>query len=380
MTENLGKLFVWGAGHTGIAGSGPAEDSPVPLPVPGMPEVTFITAGDSTAYAIDADGSVLSWGWDAFHHLLGRGVVEYPPPLLPLSLRKMDHKAAGRMPGDGGVAEPRYIDDLSSIIQIAAAGENVYALTSQGQVMAWGGAPGLGRKAGKKAARPEQLTGLPFIVGLASSQKSMFCAALDENGRVWSWGNGWEGELGHGKPRCQPEPQVVPMIDNIKSLHAGDFSAWALRQDGTVWFWGNGQYLDLAVRKSYRLREPVRIPELNDIASLFTGPHSCIARTVSGMTFALGTIGERIPGLEAQGKRVVRVDAFDAFEHFSLGSDHGLAWNVNGPLYSFGDSAHGALGNGTAVEQEYHSPAPVPGMNMVTTAKAGNSFSLAVIR
>lgn len=57
------------------------------------------------------------------------------------------------------------------------------------------------------------------ITGIAAGWSHSL--ALDHEGRVYSWGFGEEGQLGHGCFDSLSQPQVITNSSNVKSIYAG---------------------------------------------------------------------------------------------------------------------------------------------------------------
>lgn len=361
-----------------MMGSGPADDCLTPTVVAGLGPGVGLCVAASAAYAIDGQGRVRSWGWDGFQHLLGRGVVQYPPPLLPSSLRALGHVATERMDGDGGAGTPDVVDGLSDIVHVTASEGNVYALAGSGEVWAWGSSRGLGRRRKADADRPRRIDGLSGITAVSASPDGMCCYALDGNGRVWSWGNGFEGELGHGKLERSAEPRVIEALEGVSSIHANDFAAWALLRDGSVYFWGNGQEVGITRRGSYRIKTPLRVDAVSPALELVAGRRCCLARLRNGQMLGIGASAREMLG-ERPGQGVFEAAALQSMTAVSLSKQHGLAWDAQGVLHAFGRSEAGALGLGTAA-QEVTEPTRVPGVGPVHSAFAGATTSFAIVR
>jgi len=90
------------------------------------------------------------------------------------------------------------------------------------------------------------------VIGLSAGESHS--VALKDNGAVWAWGNNAGGQLGDGTNTQSLTPvQVIDPGDptgyltGIKAIDSGT-SYWlnlkghtlALKQNGTVWAWGNG--------------------------------------------------------------------------------------------------------------------------------------------
>lgn len=65
-----------------------------------------------------------------------------------------------------------------------------------------------------------------------------FCAAVDENGVLWMWGGGGQGQLGNGELADADAP--VRVLDGVAQIACGFSHTVTLKTDGTVWCWGVG--------------------------------------------------------------------------------------------------------------------------------------------
>lgn len=63
-------------------------------------------------------------------------------------------------------------------------------------------------------------------------------AILASDGRVWTFGWNFAGQLGDGTTQDRWTPQLVPGLENIVEIACGEFSTTALRADGAVFTWG----------------------------------------------------------------------------------------------------------------------------------------------
>ena len=71
-----------------------------------------------------------------------------------------------------------------------------------------------------------------------------FCHALavTTGGALFSWGEGDNGQLGHGSTEINDVPRLVRALEHvpIASAAAGDRSSLALARSGEMWSWGTG--------------------------------------------------------------------------------------------------------------------------------------------
>jgi hypothetical protein len=115
-----GTVSCWGADNTGQLGSGPltctggngGSCSEVPIPVPGLTNVTALTAGDSFACALLSNGTVDCWG-DNVNGELGNGTTALSFVPVPV-------------PG------------LTGVTAMSAAGYHICVLIDDGSIACWG--------------------------------------------------------------------------------------------------------------------------------------------------------------------------------------------------------------------------------------------------
>eukprot|EP00980_Cylindrotheca_fusiformis_P014501 scaffold3875_cov123-Cylindrotheca_fusiformis.AAC.21 len=144
------------------------------------------------------------------------------------------------------------------IVQVSAGGGLVRVahsllLTSTGRVLSFGtgqyGALGHGFSGGKQlpdALRPRYVEGLGGIRCVCVSAGELHSAAVTADGDVYTWGDGFCGQLGHGNKTPQPSPVQVTeggLADEVVShISLGARHTIAVTEDGEVFSWGLGHY------------------------------------------------------------------------------------------------------------------------------------------
>ena len=95
--------------------------------------------------------------------------------------------------------------------------------------------------------------------------------ALDQNGRVWSWGKNDKGQLRHTNDINQQclLPEKVEKIKDIVQIYCGEYMSFSVDKFGEVYGWGinkNNCLLvnnlkDGMVKQIVEYPTPVRLPE-----------------------------------------------------------------------------------------------------------------------
>ncbi len=427
-----GRLWAWGANHLGQVGAGPGDDQLVPVPVPGMPLVRAVCANASAVLALDGDGRVWSWGWNTCG-MLGRGrPADEKAYWLPTVLRDQGHRnldPAGNPPEPGmvpagnpdddadadaafdaelkallasmpvnvspapvmeGVCPPGLVPGLPAVRRIAMGAENGFALDEQGAVWAWGAGGCMGIPLSRSLAQPPpaltpvRVAGLPPVAAIAAHPAGGTVYALDADGVVWSWGHGYEGELGQGKRRTDPVPAPIAGLAPVRSVHALDFSALAVLADGRVLGWGsaeNGVGFEAARKNTWRVPAPVPVQGLaGPVRALWTGYGLAVYRLEDGSTWVCGAgLRGMYRGDWNDPPRVPRRQPeLDPFVDFFLGDSHGFALDAAGALHGFGRVESGALGQGECEVDVLRDWGPITMPQPVRTMAAAGHHSLAV--
>ncbi|XP_054456253.1 probable E3 ubiquitin-protein ligase HERC6 [Anoplopoma fimbria] len=219
-----GQVFSWGAGDDGQRGILPnllckrPSQVPMPLQIP----VIQVACGNSHSLALTTGGDVFSWGLNSHGQLgLGKEVgLQYVPDLVTAL---------------NGVA----------VTQISAGATHTLFLTLPGLVYCCGanksGQLGLNRVDEKgrfnicmvPALRP---LGVSFIsCGEAHS------TVLTQDGKVFTFGEGRYGQLGHNSSANELRPRLVDGLDGPASqISCGRRHTLVLGSSGQLWAFGNG--------------------------------------------------------------------------------------------------------------------------------------------
>ena len=184
--------------------------------------VVAVSASFSHSLALTADGSVWSWG-DGLFGRLGHGDEERQ--LLPKKVEAF----AGRR-----------------VVAVSAGYSYSFALAADGAVWSWGsgGEGRLGHGVEQHQLLPKKVEAFADQRVVAVSAGAVHSLALTADDGVWSWGDGGEGQLGHGDGQNQLLPKKVEAFadQRVVTVFAGSYHSLAITADGVVFAWGKGEY------------------------------------------------------------------------------------------------------------------------------------------
>jgi len=222
-----GRVYAWGNNSEGQLGNGAASTEFAYLPTVvqkatggDLTNIVSISAGYAHSIALAADGSVYTWGRDAYSQL-GIGT----------QFGGSSYKSAAVQPlGVNGTGP------LSGMASVAAGGNSTYAVDISGNVFAWGLATsgqlgdGPNRPTGNGASRPHPVvsnsgTGqLTNVVGVVAGYEHAM--ALLPDGTLQIWGSGFRGNLGQGTGNAAASsvPLVVKDMTGTGNLNIAPLS------------------------------------------------------------------------------------------------------------------------------------------------------------
>jgi alpha-tubulin suppressor-like RCC1 family protein len=245
--DTTGQVWTWGVNWNGRLGDGTTAGRYIPGRVkksaaPGdyLTGIVSIAAAGGTMAAIDADGTVWTWGAGA-NGALGNGSTSDSP--YPVQVVQAGNNNSGT--------------PLIAVDQVACGSSGFcIALTRYGTVFGWGNndfsqlgfAPGGAVSiATPIAVGPPNLS----ITAIAAGAAHCIAHSLDDN--VYAWGYNGRGQLGKGFPSVAQFPPA-PMnfgpdrMSDIADLAAGaDFSVMIRNADRATFVVGDNQSGQLGI-------------------------------------------------------------------------------------------------------------------------------------
>ncbi len=218
-----GKLYAWGYGGYGQLGVGDWTDRHAPTLVASTSnntvgtEIIMVATGQYHTIALSSQGEVYTWG-DNSKGQLGYSVV---PPIREYIL-SYKHPILVRST----------ILTLP-VIKVAAGYASSYALTSTGEVYAWGdnsqGQLGLGSTP-SSVSIPTRVSSLKGVHVISLSCSTNTVMAVTRNGSAYSWGVNTNGQAADGSSTSKNVPKLVvnPYPRKIVGASPGNVFSLAL--------------------------------------------------------------------------------------------------------------------------------------------------------
>jgi alpha-tubulin suppressor-like RCC1 family protein len=347
-----GLLYAWGRNNFGQIGDG-STTTPrtAPKAIPSVTGVISLAAGDSHTLALTWDGRVFAWGYNN----------------------------SGRL-GDGTTqnqSSPVLVPSLSNVVAIAAGASHSLALTANGSVYAWGvGTSGqLGQGSTPASLQvPTLVPGLSGIVGIAAGE--WHSLAVTSTGQVYAWGANGSGQLGDGTTTPRNSPVLISGLTQVSAVRSGSIHNFARLHSGAVYAWGGGSQGQLGIGGGSNVTTPALVTGFTAL-DLDAGDLHSLGITNDGALWAWGdnansklgdgtTIDKSSPMALASPTSVAFVAA---------GDNHSVAITTDGHVWSWGANSHGQLGDGTTNPQL--SPYEVVTMAGTWGATPAPSLSLA---
>jgi uncharacterized repeat protein (TIGR02543 family) len=312
-----GSLWTWGNNASGQLGLGTtAVSQATPALVASTSAWKYVDAGGLHTLAIKADGSLWTWGSNAFGQL-----------------------------GDGSTSgrnQPIRIGTDTDWKMVAAGYDFSLALKTNGRLYAWGNAAagclGLGNGfASGLVGTPRQVDSNTWMTIAAGGQSA---AGVKNDGTGWVW----------GRVQMTAGGTVVYFSPQRK----GSASGWTM--------------VELSDRTSTGAVTGAWVSNSRSTDNLYTWGYNGSAQTGSGNAT---TSYYGLPGSE------LLIPSAGSVKQASIGEAHTFVVRTNGTLWGWGANGYGQVGNGATVARQT-TPVQIRVVGSVASAVAGSNVSAAI--
>jgi hypothetical protein len=338
----------------------------------GHPNVTGeigIDAGKVGNVAINADGTVEGWGlsWGTvdlrqmppLQHVVQAedgndnfAFLEAPSGITPgvcptdTSVWTVGPNIGGDLglgdPNNDLYATPQRVTTLDGlgVVQIAAAGQHMFALTCNGNIYMWGeneqGALDM-PKSYTGSLTPTLNVALSGLTGGTSTGVEITTGSLSSdllvNGQAYGWGlNNVDqcgcGSTDHNVYVATPVLQggvAYSSIDGGGDLYNGH--TLALDAQGNAYCWGDGQEGECGLGTASVVATPTQVPGLPALSQALAGGAYSLFLDTNGTVWACGYNAQGQVGNGSTANQLTPVSVLSGMAMISTGSEHDLAAN-----------------------------------------------------
>ncbi|KAG5682896.1 hypothetical protein PVAND_012214 [Polypedilum vanderplanki] len=294
---------------------------------------------------------------------------------------------------NNNVSTPQQVPVLSQYIvkkiAVHSGGKHCLAITLDGKIFSFGeGEDGkLGHGNRLTLEKPKLIETLKTKRIRDVACGSAHSAAITSQGELYTWGCGEYGRLGHGDNQTLLKPKLVQKLvgQRVVQVACGsrDAQTLCLTEDGTVYSWGDGDFGKLGRGGSDGCSVPQPIERLNGlgIIQIECGAQFSLALTKIGeiWTFGKGDYYRLGHGSDQHVRKPTPIQGLRGKKvvHVAVGALHCLAVTDQGQIYAWGDNDHGQQGSGTTSVNK--KPTLVVGLDgvFVNRVACGSSHSVA---
>jgi len=363
------RAYTWGNGLGGRLGHSSEKSIAEPILVDQLPSVVDLLCSKESSYALTESGELYSWGNGAGGKL-GHG-------------------------NDFNQASPALIQELANkdvVVQVSSGDNHTAVLCKSGRVYTWGSGRSFALGHGKRGdvAVPQVVEALEGMEIASVECGAIHTVVLTKAGQVYSFGNGFEGALGHGTKDNQKLPLQIILPEGVKITQAscGRNFTLLLDEQGGLYAFGDDAYGQLGLGRSERyVRTPQKVQYLarNQITRIEAGENHAGAITSTGECYIWGYNSSGQLGNGNTGDLLVptKLEFSDQVKAISCGGHHTFVQLQGGDVYVFGRGREGQLGiqaSGVSVAAYRHTPVALPMPGKIVKLSAGGDHSGALVK
>ena len=233
------------------------------------------------------------------------------------------------------VTRPRRIK--SNVVYASAGHQHTAAILQCGTLYTWGqnNHGQLGNGTTLRSNQP--VTVLEHVVAVSAGTRHTM--AITTGGQLWGWGYNATGELGDGTALPCHTPTLI--MDNVVAVSAGNDFTLAI---STLWAWGNNAHGQLGLGNTQHIHMPTLV--MHDVVAIAAGSRQAFAIRSDGTLWQWGRFYRYNLGQDASAPYYTSTpfQVLDNVATISAGDGSALAVKNCGTLYTWGGNFHGQLG------------------------------------
>lgn len=362
--NDIGQLYSWGCNRNAKLG---LDSGPQPVWRPTVVSITsvignvnHISCGAEFSMAIlltpgnerGEAGTLIGWGVNRYNQI----GIEIDEGAIVDEIRI-----------------PSVINMNEKVLRVTCGNDFSACISESGRLYTWGRNTfgNLGHGDTEQRNTPAIVTALSELAIIDVSCGAKHMMAVTSGFKIYSWGNGGNGRLGHGTNIGSASPLPIERLFNVNimSVSCGESHSGAIAILGEVYTWGAGTYGRLGHGQEGDLLLPDVVSSLKGkrIYMLACGFRHNLALSSQGEVFAWGSGNYGVTGMmdlkevqnmlvpiqikHLQGKRITQI---------GVGPWHSVAITSGGEVYAWGYHGHGRLGLGSDVREDQAFPRLLP--------------------
>jgi alpha-tubulin suppressor-like RCC1 family protein len=174
---------------------------------------------------------------------------------------------------------------------------------------------------------------------------------LGESGKLYTWGNNTDGQIGNGNTNAVFTPIQITAVDRYSKVASGDSFTLALDAEGHLWSWGANNAGQLGDGTTTDRSTPKLVGGDNVFTKIYASKNTGYAIDNEGELWAWGDNkdGQYGNGTTRNSTTPASVSTNRAWSQIAVSLENNTVLGIDreGWLYSWGSNANGLLGNGT---------------------------------
>jgi alpha-tubulin suppressor-like RCC1 family protein len=203
---------------------------------------------------------------------------------------------------------------------------------------------------------------------------------LLSNGKVWSMGDNFYGQLGDGTRTSRSSPVEVMGINNAVSVGAGSACSYFVLADGTVKVAGNNGFgqLGISTLNITYTQQPMTMVDMNNAVKVDGGYKHAIILDRDGNVWGVGEglYGQLGDSTIMGAVKPHLISGISQVKDIAVNGYHSLFLKTDGTVWAAGNNQYGQLGDSSTIHRKQIFP--IPGLSNVIDIAAGESHSLFV--